>query len=157
MGVMMGYRSIESAHGPLLDSSTMGLKHSQTSLQHFGPVPIPSTHTLSPFLTIPLAFHIRQLIPQRRRRLVSKPVECHQSSLIFILGLSISGSVKFWTKINNKINFFYFFLNRTEPKTGSNQLISVQFFSLPNRFKLKLFQLVHSPKKIPNPYVEEGN
>ena len=57
------------------------------------------------------------------------------------LGLSISGSVRFWTKINNQTEiFFYNFLNRTKPKIVSNRLISVRFgsvrfFSLPNQFK----------------------
>jgi len=47
------------------------------------------------------------------------------------VGLSISGSVRFWTKINNQTELFFFnFLNRTEPKTGSNRLISVRFGSV---------------------------
>jgi hypothetical protein len=70
-----------------------------------------------------------------------------ETNWLLKIGLNIFGSVRFWTKINNQTNFFFNFLNRTEPKTGSNQLISVRFFSLPNRFKPKLFQLVHSPKK----------
>jgi len=46
------------------------------------------------------------------------------------IGLSIFSSVRFWTKINNQTVFFLF-LNRTEPKTGSNRLISVRFGSFP--------------------------
>jgi len=48
------------------------------------------------------------------------------------LGLSISGSVRFWIKINNQTKFIFFnFLNRTEPKTGSNRLISGRFGFFP--------------------------
>ena len=47
------------------------------------------------------------------------------------LGLSIFGSVRFWTKINNQTNFFFKFLNLTKPKTGSNRLISVRFGFFP--------------------------
>jgi hypothetical protein len=46
------------------------------------------------------------------------------------LELSISGSVWFWTKINNQTEFFFNFLNQTESKTSSNQLISVRFGSV---------------------------
>ena len=39
------------------------------------------------------------------------------------IGLSISGSVRFWTKINNQTEIIFF--NRIEPKISSNRLISV--------------------------------
>jgi hypothetical protein len=74
--------------------------------------------------------------------------DCTRSSVV---GLSIFGSVRFWIKINNQIEFFLSFW--TEPKTGSNRLISVRFgsvFSLPNQFKPKLwcsskFQIQSTP------------
>jgi hypothetical protein len=67
------------------------------------------------------------------------------------IGLSIFGSIRFWTKINNQTEFFYLFFepNRTENRFKPINFGSVQFFPLPNRFKPKLFQLVHSPKNIP--------
>jgi hypothetical protein len=48
-----------------------------------------------------------------------------------ILGLSIFGSVRFWTKINNHTEFFFFLVfepNRTENRL--NRLISVRFGSV---------------------------
>jgi len=88
-----------------------------------------------------VVLHCRQQACRRNRSLFILPAwpsaavawSCYQ------LGLSISGSVWFWTKINNQIKLFFFnFLNRTKSKTGSNQLISVRFgsvFPFPNRFK----------------------
>jgi len=56
------------------------------------------------------------------------------------VGVSIFGSVRFWAKINNQIEIFFFkFLNRTENWFEPTMFSSV--FSLPNQFKPKLFQL----------------
>lgn len=46
---------MQSAHTPFWASPMMGLIHSHTKLLHLGPLPIPSCHTLSPFLTLSLA------------------------------------------------------------------------------------------------------
>ena len=76
-------------------------------------------------------------------------------SLVLVdLGLGIFGLVRFWIKINNQTDFFLVFEpNRTENWFKPINFGLVWFFSLPNRFKSKLFQLqtkfVHSPKKIP--------
>ena len=64
----------------------------------------------------------------------------------FQLGLSISGSVRFWTKINNQTKFFKKkIVNRTEPKTGSNWLISVQFGFFPSQTGSNPMVLYTSP------------
>jgi hypothetical protein len=59
-----------------------------------------------------------------------------------VLGVSIFGSVQFWAKINNQTKIIFFEPNRTD--NGLNRPCSVWFvffFSIPNRFKPKLFQL----------------
>ena len=62
-----------------------------------------------------------------------------------VVGLSIFSSVQFWTKINNKIDFFLVFeLNRTENWFKPINFGSVRFFSLPNQFKLKLLTIFFS-------------
>jgi len=52
------------------------------------------------------------------------------------LGLSIFGSVRFWTKINNQTVFFLVFEpNQTKNRFKPINFSSVRFVSLPNRFK----------------------
>ena len=70
-----------------------------------------------------------------------------ETNWLLKIGLNIFGSVRFWTKINNQTNFFFFEPNRTENRFKPINFGSVRFFPLPNRFKPKLFQLVHIPKK----------
>jgi len=79
-----------------------------------------------------------------------------ETNWLLKIGLNIFGSVRFWTKINNQTNFFFNFLNRTEPKTGSNQLISVRygFFPFQTGSNRNYSNLFTSQK---NPYIEEGN
>jgi hypothetical protein len=64
--------------------------------------------------------------------------------MLWILGVSISGSVRFWTKIINQTEIIFFQVfepNQTENRFELTIFSSVQFFSLPNQFKRKLFQL----------------
>jgi hypothetical protein len=60
------------------------------------------------------------------------------------LGVSISGSVRFWIKIINQTEIIFFQVfeqNWTENRFEPTIFGSVWFFSLPNQFKPKLFQL----------------
>jgi hypothetical protein len=64
--------------------------------------------------------------------------------MLWILGVSISGSVRFWTKIINQTKIIFFSSFWTEPNWKPVRTNHIQFgsvFCLPNQFKPKLFQL----------------
>jgi len=75
---------------------------------------------------------------------------CKTLNELYILGLSIFGPARFWTKINNQTNFILFLVlepNRTENRFKPINFGSVWFFPLPNRFKPKFLYLLPFSKK----------
>ena len=62
-----------------------------------------------------------------------------------ILGLSIFGSVRFWTKINNHTEFFFFLVfepNRTENRFKQINFGSVFFPSKPVQTEIMMLKLI---------------